>query len=29
LQTQGKKVGADGVAARDQAAKPSPANQSH
>jgi hypothetical protein len=26
---QGKKVGADGVAARDQAAKPSPANQSH
>jgi hypothetical protein len=28
-QTQGKKVGADAVAARDQAAKPSPANQSH
>lgn len=26
---QGKKVGADGVAARDQAAKPSPANQGH
>lgn len=26
---QGNKVGADAVAARDQAAKPSPANQSH